>query len=289
MAATTIQTVQADGIDVFYRSAGSPTSPVVLLLHGYPSSSHMFRNLIPLLAPHYRIIAPDLPGFGFTVVPDERNYNYTFDNISKTIESFLDILEIKRFAVYVFDYGSPTAIRLALNRPESITAIITQNGNAYEEGLGADFWAPIREYWKTGSDEIREQIRIAAVDFDGTKWQYVKGSPHPEAIPPESYHLDAALLERPGNKEIQMDLFYDYRTNLLLYPRFQEYLVSSGVPVLAVWGSNDPIFVPAGAEGFRKHVKDLEIHYLNASHFALETNEEKVAKLMLTFLSKRLS
>lgn len=284
MALSRTAVVKADGVDVFYRTAGSPSSPVVLLLHGFPSSSFMFRNLIPLLSGKYRVIAPDLPGFGFTVVPENRKYEYTFANIAKTTEAFLDVLDIKKFAVYIFDYGAPTAFRIALSRPESIAAIISQNGNAYEEGFGKKFWAPLQEYWLTNSTDIREKIQKAALNFDTTKWQYKNGSPHPEAVPPETYHLDDALMSRPGNKNIQLDLFYDYRTNLELYPKFQQFLRSSQAPVLAIWGENDEIFIPEGAKAFQKDVKDLELHLINGPHFALETNEEQFSKLILKFL-----
>jgi pimeloyl-ACP methyl ester carboxylesterase len=283
---TKISTITADGVEVFYRSAGSPSVKVILLLHGFPSSSHMFRNLIPILATQYRVIAPDLPGFGFTVVPPERKYEYTFTNLTHTIQAFLDTLNIQKFAVYIFDYGAPVALRLALNRPQAITAIVTQNGNAYEEGLGKEFWAPLREYWASDSHEDREKLRSAALNFETTKWQYVFGSPHPDAIPPESYHLDSALLTRSGNQDIQLDLFRDYKNNVVLYDRFHDYLETSGVPVLVAWGKNDPIFVAAGAEAYKKHAKDVEIHFLDAGHFALETNELEVSKLMIGFFNK---
>lgn len=283
---TEIATINSDGVEIFYRAAGSKTAPVVLLLHGFPSSSHMFRNLIPLLSTRYRVIAPDLPGFGFTLVPPERNYEYTFANVATTIEAFLDALSIEKFAVYIFDYGAPTAFRIALNRPQAITALVTQNGNAYEEGLGKDFWAPLQRYWATGDVKVREEIRTAALNFETTKWQYAFGSPHPEAIPPEAFHLDTALMMRPGNHNIQLDILYDYKTNIAIYPKFHEYLRTSNVPVLAVWGKNDPIFVPAGAEGFKKDVRNLEIGYLDAGHFALETNEVEMAQLMISFFEK---
>ena len=288
MASTKISTITADGIEVFYRSAGSPTAPVLLLLHGFPSSSHMFRNIIPLLSAKYRVIAPDLPGFGFTVVPKSRNYKYTFDSITQTTLSFLDALSIEKFAVYIFDYGSPTAFRLALERPNAITALITQNGNAYIEGLGKDFWAPIQAYWTSGASSDREAIRTAALNFETTKWQYTFGSPHPESIPPESYSLDAALLARPGNEDIQLDILYDYRTNVELYPKFQAWLRHSQVKVLAVWGKNDPIFIKEGAEAFRKDVpaERLQVEWLGAGHFALETNEIEVAGLIEGFLGR---
>jgi pimeloyl-ACP methyl ester carboxylesterase len=284
---TKVSTVSADGVEVFYRSAGSPSAPVILLLHGFPSSSHMFRNLITLLATKYLVVAPDLPGYGFTVVPAERKYEYTFASLTRTAEAFVDALKIEKFAVYIFDYGSPTALRIALDRPKAITAIITQNGNAYDEGLGAEFWAPIQAYWKSDSKEDREKIRAAALNFDLTKWQYTFGSPHPNEIPPEAYYLDAVLMDRPGNQDIQLDFLRDYQTNVGLYPKFHEYFRSSGVPVLAVWGKNDPIFIAPGAEAYRKDVKDIEIHYLDAGHFALETNEVEVSKLILAFFQKR--
>lgn len=288
MSSTKISTITADGVEVFYRSAGSPTAPVVLLLHGFPSSSHMFRNLIPLLASKYHVIAPDLPGFGFTVVPASRNYKYTFASIAQTAAAFLDVLNIEKFAVYIFDYGAPTAFRLALERPDAITALITQNGNAYVEGLGKDFWAPIQQYWTSGATSDREAIRTAALNFDTTKWQYTNGSPHPDAIPPESYYLDTALMARTGNEDIQLDILYDYRTNVELYPRFQAWLRDSQVKVLAVWGKNDPIFVKEGAEAFRRDVGEerLQVGWLDAGHFALETNEEEMARLILGFLGK---
>ncbi|KAI0004399.1 alpha/beta-hydrolase [Xylariaceae sp. FL0662B] len=288
MSPVSVSTVAADGVKIFYRHAGKETAPVILLLHGFPTSSFMFRNLIPLLATSYRVIAPDLPGFGFTEVPAERSYKYAFANLAKTTEAFVDALNIKRFAVYIFDYGAPTGLRLALNRPDAVSAIITQNGNAYVEGFGEDFWAPIRSYWASGSTADRDALR-PALTFEPTKLQYVQGSPHPDLIQPESYHLDQALMERPGNKEIQLDLFYDYRTNAELYPEFQEYFRSSGVPVLAVWGKNDLIFVPAGAKAFERDAKTFELHLLDAGHFALETNEVEIASLIDGFLKKYVS
>jgi pimeloyl-ACP methyl ester carboxylesterase len=288
MASTKISTITADGVEVFYRSTGSPTAPVLLLLHGFPSSSHMFRNLIPLLSTKYHVIAPDLPGFGFTVVPKSRNYKYNFESITHTIISFLDALSIEKFAVYIFDYGAPTAFRLALERPDAITALITQNGNAYVEGLGKDFWAPIQAYWNSGALSDREAIRSAALNFETTKWQYTFGSPHAESIPPESYYLDVALLARPGNEDIQLDILYDYRTNVELYPRFQAWLRESKVKVLTIWGKKDPIFVKEGAEAFRRDVEEerLQVEWLDAGHFALETNEIEVARLIGGFLEK---
>lgn len=274
-----------DGVNIFYRSAGLETAPVLLLLHGFPASSLMFRNLIPLLAISYRVIVPDLPGFGFTEVPEGRNYNYTFANLATTIEAFLDALNINRFAVYIFDYGAPVGLRLALSRPSAVSAIISQNGNAYEEGLGQDFWAPIEKYWESGSTEDREALRQILV-LNETTAQYTTGAPHPDRLPPETWHLDQALMERPGNKDIQLDLFYDYRTNVALYPEFQEYFRSSDVPILAVWGKNDIIFVPAGAEAYKRDVKKFELKWLDTGHFALETNEKIVAAYIDSFLKK---
>lgn len=280
-----IQTVQADGVNILYRAAGPELAPIILLLHGYPASSFMFRNLIPLLATSYRVIAPDLPGFGFTEVPEARNYQYTFANLATTIEAFLDVLDITNFAVYIFDYGAPVGLRLALNRPEAVFAIVTQNGNAYVEGLGEDFWAPVQKYWESGSLEDRNALRPSLL-LNATKTQYVHGSPHTERIPPETYHLDQALMDRPGNKDIQLDLYYDYRTNVELYPKFQEYFRSSNVPILAAWGKNDIIFIPAGAEAFKKDVTRLELKWLDSGHFALETNERVMAGYIDEFLKK---
>src|SRR5215468_9807807 len=215
MPVTSIHKVEADGVRVFYRAAGDPNSPIVLLLHGFPTSSFMFRELIPRLATNYRLIAPDLPGFGFTKVPAERKYVYSFDGLAATLNVFLQMLKIKRFALYVFDYGAPTGFRLAMAHPDRVTAIVSQNGNAYEEGLG-DAWAPIRKYWAAPTPENRDILRQSILTAGGTRWQYTHGVAHPESVPPESYTLDTALLERPGNKEIQLDLFLDYASNVRL-------------------------------------------------------------------------
>ncbi|KAK3346203.1 Alpha/Beta hydrolase protein [Lasiosphaeria hispida] len=285
MAATKIATVAADGIEIFYRSAGPVDAPTVVLLHGFPSSSHMFRNLIPLLATRYRVIALDLPGFGFTKVPAERNYAYTFASLAQTFTAFVDALALKRFAIYIFDYGAPTGLRFALDRPDAVAAIISQNGNAYDVGLGPTFWPPIQKYWVTGTQEDRDAVRFA-LEMPITQWQYQNQSPHPDEIAPEAYYLDQALMDRPGNKEIQLDLFYDYRTNLDLYPRFHEYFRSSDVPVLAAWGKNDAIFIAPGAEAFAADVQKLETKWIDAGHFALETNEAQVAEWIVEFFDK---
>ena len=281
---TSIRKIEADGVQIFYREAGDPDAPVVLLLHGFPASSFMFRELIPRLAGHYRVIAPDLPGFGYTEVPEQRKYAYSFEALALTVAAFTDALKITRHALYVFDYGAPTGFRLAMAHPDRVTAIVTQNGNAYEEGLG-DAWSPIRQYWASPTAENREVLRKNILTLEGTRWQYTHGVPNPENIPPESYTLDTALLERPGNKEIQLDLFLDYASNLELYPKFQEYFRTSKPPLLAVWGKNDPFFIPAGAEAFRKDLPDAKVKFLDTGHFALETHAVEIASTIREFLA----
>src|SRR5262249_17979018 len=280
---TSIHTVEAVGVRVFYRAAGDTTAPVILLLHGFPASSFMFRELIPRLADHYRVIAPDLPGFGFTEVPAERKYAYSFDGLAVTIEAFTRALKIDRFALYVFDYCEPTGFRLAMAHPERVTAIVSQNGNAYEEGLG-DAWGPIRKYWSEPTAENREVLRKNILTLEGTRWQYTHGVANPDGVAPESYTLDWALLERPGNKDIQLDLFLDYASNVKLYPKFQEYFRKSKPPLLAIWGKNDPFFIPAGAEAFRKDISGAKIDFLDTGHFALETHASEIASVMKDFL-----
>jgi len=280
---TAVRKIEADGVQVFYRAAGDPSAPVVLLLHGFPTSSFMFRELIPRLADRYRVIAPDLPGFGFTEVPEKRKYTYTFDALAATIDAFTEALRIKRYALYVFDYGAPTGFRLAMAHPERVAAIVSQNGNAYEEGLG-DAWGPIRKYWAMPTPENREVIRQNVLTLDGTRWQYTHGVAVPESVAPESYTLDTALMERPGNKEIQLDLFLDYASNVKLYPKFQEYFRKSKPPLLAVWGKNDPFFIPAGAEAFRKDLPNAQVQFLDTGHFATETHIVEIAAAMREFL-----
>lgn len=279
-----IQKVEADGVQVFYRSAGEPSAPAVLLLHGFPASSFMFRDLIPRLADEYRVIAPDLPGFGFTHVPEKRKYAYTFDALARTIEAFTDAVGLNRYAIYVFDYGAPTGLRLAMAHPPRVTAIISQNGNAYEEGLG-DAWGPIRKYWAEPTPENRQVLRQNILTFEGTRWQYTHGVANPDAIAPESYTLDAALLERPGNKDIQLDLFLDYASNVKLYPKFQEYFRTAKPPLLAIWGKNDPFFIPAGAEAFRKDLPNAQVRFLDTGHFAIETHAAEIAAAMKELLA----
>jgi pimeloyl-ACP methyl ester carboxylesterase len=280
---TSVHKVEADGVKVFYRAAGDPSAPVVLLLHGFPTSSFMFRELIPRLADRFRVIAPDLPGFGFTEVPEERKYTYSFDALARTMDAFTGALGLNRYAIYVFDYGAPTGLRLAMAHPERVSAIVSQNGNAYEAGLG-DAWGPIRKYWAEPTAENREVIRKNILNLEGTRWQYTHGVSNPESVAPESYTLDVALLERPGNKEIQLDLFLDYASNVKLYPKFQEYFRKSKPPLLAIWGKNDPFFIPAGAEAFRKDLPDAKIQFLDTGHFATETHVVEIASAMEDFL-----
>jgi pimeloyl-ACP methyl ester carboxylesterase len=284
---TTIHRVEADGVSVFYRAAGDPAAPVVVLLHGFPASSFMFRELMPRLADSYRVIAPDLPGFGFTEVPAKRRYVYTFESLASTLEAFTRALEIGRYAIYVFDYGAPTGFRLALAHPERITAIVSQNGNAYEEGLG-DAWDPIRRYWAAPTAENREVLRKNILTLEGTRWQYTHGVADPQSVPPESYTLDAALLERPGNKDIQLDLFLDYASNVKLYPAFQQYFRKAQPPLLAIWGKHDPFFVPGGAQAFKKDLPNASIEFLDTGHFATETHVTRIAAAMREFLEASL-
>jgi pimeloyl-ACP methyl ester carboxylesterase len=282
--ATSVRKVEADGVQVFYREAGGAHAPVVLLLHGFPTSSFMFRELIPRLASDYRLIAPDLPGFGFTEIPSERKYVYSFDQLALTIDAFTRALRLERYAIYVFDYGAPIGFRLAMAHPERVTAVISQNGNAYEEGLG-DAWGPIRKYWASPTAENRNILRQSVLTAGGTRWQYTHGVANPESIAPECYTLDTALLERPGNKDIQLDLFSDYASNVRLYPKFQEYFRKSRPPLLAIWGQNDPFFVPAGAEAFRKDLPEARVEFLDTGHFALETHLTEIAGAMKNFLT----
>ncbi len=283
---TSIHRVEADGVNIFYREGGPIDAPVVLLLHGFPTSSFQCRELIPRLADRYRVIAPDLPGFGFTDVPEERAYKYSFDALAHTILVFTEALQLQRYALYVFDYGAPTGFRLAMARPHRVAAIVSQNGNAYEEGLG-DAWAPIRRYWSDPSAANRDAIR-KGLNLEGMKREYGSGIPNPEAIAPEGYTLDAALLARSGNVDIQLDLFLDYANNVKLYPVFHEYFRKAQPPLLAIWGKRDPYFIPAGAEAFRRDLPSATVQFLDTGHFALETHLENIAVAMRVFLAKTL-
>jgi pimeloyl-ACP methyl ester carboxylesterase len=277
------RTVTVDGHRVFYRDAGEPTHPALVLLHGFPSSSHMFRNLIPLLADRYHIVAPDLPGFGFSDAPDRAAFDYTFDNLARVIEGFIDQVGLERYAIYVFDYGAPVGFRLALARPERVTAIISQNGNAYEEGLSSG-WTPIRKYWQESTAANRDAIREFLTP-ETAKWQYVHGVSDETLVAPESYALDSALLARPGNDEIQLDLFLDYASNIALYPKFHDYFRTKRPPFLAVWGKNDPFFLPAGAEAFKRDIPDAVVRLFDTGHFALETHVEEIAAAIRDFVA----
>ncbi|CAB3747657.1 alpha/beta fold hydrolase [Paraburkholderia solisilvae] len=268
--------VEADGVDVFYREAGPADAPVLLLLHGYPTSSLMFRELMPRLAARYRVIAPDLPGFGFTNVPAGRNYRYTFDSLAQTVRAFVDTLNLQRYALYVFDYGAPVGFRLAVAYPERVTALISQNGNAYEEGLG-DAWGPIRTYWAQPNEANRAVVRDAVLTLEGTRWQYVHGVNDADAVAPETYTLDTLLFERGNNKEIQLDLFLDYASNLKLYPTFQAFFRDRKPPTLAIWGKHDPFFIPPGAQAYRRDNPNATVEMLDTGHFALETHVDEIA------------
>lgn len=276
--------LHADGVRFFYREAGDPQAPVLLLLHGFPSSSHQFRDLIPRLASRFRVIAPDLPGFGFTEVPAERGYRYTFDNLATSLGAFVDELGLARYALYFFDYGAPVGLRLALAHPERITGLVSQNGNAYLDGLGEDAWAPLRAYWADPSPANRQSIADGILHLEGTKWQYLHGVPDPDAVAPEGYTLDAALLERPGNKDIQLDLFLDYENNLKRYPAFQAFLRSARVPTLVIWGRNDPFFVPPGAQAYQRDNPDAVVELLDTGHFALETHADYIGQRIVDVL-----
>jgi len=281
----TFHMVEADGVEIFYREAGPVDAPVLLLLHGYPTSSHMFRELIPRVATKYRVIAPDFPGFGFTKVEEKRKYKYSFEAIARTMVAFVDAVGLKRYALYVFDYGAPVGFRLALAHPERVTAIVSQNGNAYEDGLG-DAWGPIRRYWAEPSAENRETIRRDVLTLEGTRWQYTHGVANPEDVAPESYTLDNALMERPGNKEIQLDLFLDYASNVQLYPKFQAYFREFKPPLLAIWGKHDPFFVPPGAAAYLRDNPNATVTMLDTGHFALETHVDEIAAAMHELLGR---
>ncbi len=273
-------------LNIFYREAGRKSDPAILLLHGFPSSSHQYRGLIDRLSDEYRVIAPDLPGFGFSDAPDAKSFGYTFDHLAEVIESRTDTVGLDRYAIYVFDYGAPVGFRLALSRPERIAAIISQNGNAYEEGL-SDGWNPIRAYWQDATEENRHNLR-AFLQAGATQSQYSHGVADATLIAPESYTLDQYFLDRAGNNEIQLDLFGDYKSNVAAYPRFHEYFRAHQPPTLAVWGKHDPFFLPQGAEAFRRDLPQAEVQLLDAGHFALETHLDEAAAIIRAFLARAL-
>jgi pimeloyl-ACP methyl ester carboxylesterase len=278
-------TIAADGIEIFYRTAGPADGPVLLLLHGFPNSSHYFRDLMPRLADTFRLIAPDFPAFGFTVVPDSRNYKYSFASLTQTLGAFTDALALKKYAMYMFDYGAPIGLRHALIHPERVTAIISQNGNAYDEGLGEAFWKPVRAYWKEQTPQHREALR-SRLTFEGVRDAYLQGAPHPLDVAPEAYWLDATLMTRPGNVDIQLDFKLDYQSNIALYPQFQAYFRRMKPPTLAIWGKNDPAFVPPGAKAFSRDIPGATIKFLDAGHFALETEVDSIASAIHEFAPK---
>ncbi|AET93822.1 alpha/beta hydrolase fold protein (plasmid) [Burkholderia sp. YI23] len=276
--------IDVDGFNVFYREAGPADAPKLLLLHGFPSSSHMFRDLIPLLSQRFHIVAPDLPGFGLSDMPSRDTFAYTFENIANVIDHFTEVIGFDRYAVYVFDYGAPTGFRLALKHPERITAIVSQNGNAYEEGL-SDGWNPIRAYWQAPTQANRDALR-AMLTKDTTKWQYTHGVPDAAAVSPDGYSLDDYYMNRPGAHDVQLDLFGDYRNNVALYPAFQAYFREHRPRFLAVWGRNDPFFLPPGAEAFKRDIPDADVRFFDTGHFALETHAPHIAAAIGEFLAQ---
>jgi pimeloyl-ACP methyl ester carboxylesterase len=274
-----------DGLNIFYREAGDEDTPAMLLLHGFPSASHMFRGLIPRLSERFHVVAPDFPGFGQSDMPSRNGFSYTFAKIAEVIERFTEIAGLDRYAMYVFDYGSPVGFRLAVRHPERITGIISQNGNAYEEGL-SDGWNPIRAYWRQPTQANRDALRTLLTP-ETTLWQYTHGVDDPAAISPDGYSLDDFYMARPGAHEVQLDLLLDYADNVALYPIFQNYLRTYTPRLLAVWGKNDPFFLPAGAEAFKRDVPNAVVHFLNTGHFALETHADEIAVAIREFLIPR--
>jgi pimeloyl-ACP methyl ester carboxylesterase len=275
--------IDVDGFNIFYREAGPKDAPALVLLHGFPSASHMFRDLIPQLADRFRVIAPDLPGFGQSDMPDRGKFRYAFDNIARVIDRFIEVIGLGRFAIYVFDYGAPTGFRLATWHPERVTAIISQNGNAYQEGL-SDGWQPIRAYWEDPSQANRDALRTFLAP-ETTVWQYTHGVLDATAVSPDGYSLDNFYLARPGADDVQLDLFGDYKSNVALYPAFQEYFRTQKPPFLAAWGKNDPFFLPAGAEAFKRDIPEAIVRFFDTGHFALETHASDIAAAIRNFLA----
>jgi pimeloyl-ACP methyl ester carboxylesterase len=286
MTAIKYRSAEVDGLKIFYREAGAADAPVLLLLHGFPSASHMFRDLIPLLADRFHVVAPDLPGFGQSDMPARNNFTYTFDHMAGVIDRFTEVIGLKRFAIYVFDYGAPTGFRIAAKHPGRITAIISQNGNAYEEGL-SDGWTPIRAYWQQPSQANRDALR-AFLAPDMTRWQYTHGVADEATVSPDGLSLDNFYLARPGADEIQLDLFGDYKSNIALYPAFQNYFRTHKPPFLAVWGKNDPFFLPPGAEAFKRDIPGAVVRFFDTGHFALETHAAEIAAAMREFLIRHI-
>ncbi len=280
------RTAKVNDLDIFYREAGPKDAPMVLLLHGFPTSSQMFRTLIPALADKYRVIAPDYPGYGHSSTPPRDKFEYTFDNLANVIEKFTETVGLKKYALYVQDYGAPVGYRLAVKHPERVTAIVVQNGNAYDEGLDNDFWKPIKAYWKEPTSKEKRDALRPFLKYDATKWQYTHGVKEPGLVSPDGPAHDQFLLDRKGNDEIQLDLFLSYGSNPKEYPKWQEYFRKHQPPVLIAWGKNDQIFPAAGAEPYKRDLKNLEYHLLDAGHFALETHGDEIAKLTRAFLEK---
>jgi pimeloyl-ACP methyl ester carboxylesterase len=278
------QNIRVNGLNIFYREAGKKSSPTLLLLHGFPTSSHMFRNLIPIVAEYYHVVAPDFPGFGQTDLPDPKKFPYTFAKLAEGIGNFTEAIGLKKFSIYIFDYGSPVGLRMALKHPDRIQAIISQNGNAYVEGL-SDGWNPIRAYWKDPSQTNRDALR-SMLTPQTTEFQYVHGVADKSLVSPDGRSLDDFYLTRPGAHEAQLDLFLDYAKNVEMYPEFQKFFRTSKPPFLAVWGKNDPFFLPAGAEAFKRDIPNTEIQFFDTGHFALETHCDEIAAAILKFLNK---
>jgi pimeloyl-ACP methyl ester carboxylesterase len=284
---THYKTVPIGNVDISYREAGPKDAPVILLLHGFPTSSNMFRNLIPRLATSFRVIAPDYPGYGQSGMPDRKNFSYTFENMANIVDQLLVKLDVSKFSMYVMDYGAPIGYRLALKRPDQVEGIIVQNGNAYDEGL-LKFWDPIKKYWSDATTENRNALAFLATP-KATKWQYENGVTDTTLIDPTTYTLDQVGMDRPGNGDIQLDMLYDYRTNVPLYPQFQAFFRKFQPPMLIVWGKNDFIFPPEGAAPYKRDLPKVETHLLDTGHFALETHGEEIASRLEEFLKKNLA
>ncbi|MEH2361824.1 alpha/beta fold hydrolase [Nostoc sp.] len=283
---TTFRTVSIDGLDIFYREAGSRNNPTILLLHGFPTSSHMFRNLMSALADRFHLVAPDYPGYGNSSMPTVNEFDYTFDRLAEIVEKFIAAIDLKKYSLYVMDYGAPIGYRIAAKYPERVEALIVQNGNAYEEGL-REFWEPLKAYWQDRSPENADKLRHI-ITLEATKWQYTNGVRNLEAISPDTWNMDQLFLDRPGNDEIQLALLYSYGTNPPLYPQWQEYFRKHQPPTLIVWGKNDYIFPADGAYPYKRDLKDVEFHLLDTGHFALEEEGDAIANYIAQFLTSRL-
>jgi pimeloyl-ACP methyl ester carboxylesterase len=281
----TYHTININGLDIFYREAGSPHAPTIILLHGFPTSSHMFRNLMPALEKEFHLIAPDYPGFGNSAMPTVDEFEYSFDRLAQILEKFLEALKIKRYSLYLMDYGAPIGYRLAVKHPQRVEGLIVQNGNAYEEGL-REFWEPLKAYWQNRTPENSDRLRHL-LTLEATKWQYTHGVRQSQAISPDNWQIDQSLLDRPGNSEIQLALFYSYGSNPPLYPQWQEYFRTYQPPTLVVWGKNDEIFPDTGAYPYLRDLKDIEFHLLNTGHFALEEEGDAIANYIIQFFARR--